>query len=274
MSRLAVLLVLGIPIPASANPLVDDGLRRLEEADFEGAERAFAAAESASDLTLADLVDLLEARALLHLGLHQPEALDRDLARLASIDPTHVFAPGRPPDLAMAFAAVRSRVTERLHVEADARATATGVSIDVRVVGDIDGLGRQVRIAARTGGGPWQVGAGPGLSVAAAPGTSVEYWAAAIGPGGAELASRGSAAQPLRVTVPGGGPPVPIAASEPPIVGAPAPRDSSVSRERRGSKTWIWLTVSGVVVAIAATAALVYFVRTSETQPTGPSLDF
>lgn len=268
MSRLAALLVLGIPIAASAHPLVDDGIERLEAADFEGAERAFAAAEAASDLTLADLVQLLEAQAVLHLGLHQPEELDRDLARLASIDPTHVFAPGRPPELAAIFGAVRRRVRERLHVQIYAQASPTGVSIVVNVFGDADGLSRRVGIHARTGDGPWFVGSSRELAVPALPGTTVEYWAEAIGPGGAPIATSGSADQPLRFTVPAAIQPAPTG------IAPETPSSDSVTEERRGSKAWIWVTVAGVVVTVAAAAAIVYFVRSDETQPSTPSLSF
>src|SRR5690242_15135438 len=95
--------VLGVTGTAFAHPRLDDARARFDRADLRGALTALGRAEQASDLTRADVITLLEMRALVRFTLGDTGAMEEDLLRLASIDPDHRFGDDIPPDLSEAF---------------------------------------------------------------------------------------------------------------------------------------------------------------------------
>lgn len=251
---------------AEAHPLVDDARRLVDEADFAAAERAFATAEAASDLSRADLVALLEGRALLHHALADGAALEADLARLAALEPGHAFGPRMPPEVAEAFLRVRTRSTGALRVDVQLRPVPGGLALAASTANDPAGLVRSLEVHARVAGGPWRTAADE-LVVTGAPGASVQLWAVARGPGGAVVATRGSAAAPVAALLPAG-------TSAPTgvdlrVTGDPAPPRPAAPR----SKAWLWITVGAVGLAAIVTAGiLVFVVRSDDTTIDAPEV--
>jgi hypothetical protein len=247
--------------PAFAHPLVEEGRRLIDVADFDGARRAFDRAERATDLDRDALVRLFEGRALLFRALGDTASMEGDLARLASIDPSHAFTPQTPPDLVEAFARVRSRGPGPLRVEVEARSTPSGVAISARAIGDAGGIVREIQVFGRVAGSDWRRTSGQELVVQRVS-EPVEFFARAIGPGGAVVASHGEVDAPLV-----------HAASAPIVAGQPAvPTQPIASGEAEDDDApiWPWLVGAGAAVAIAVTVVLVFVVRSDQTEPTFP----
>lgn len=182
---------------AFAHPLVDQGIRRYEGADFQGALSAYEEAEASNDLTREDIVTLLEGRALAQLALGAEDEMEAALVQLASLGPHREMSRAIPPPVREAFGRIARRVGQPLSVEATAEAMPGGVRIRAEVQSDGGDLVREVQIRARTADEDWTSGTGPTLNVVAAAGESVVFYAVAIGPGGAVLAEHGSEGSPL-----------------------------------------------------------------------------
>ncbi|MDQ3035559.1 MAG: hypothetical protein M3Y87_24345 [Myxococcota bacterium] len=226
---------------ALAHPLVDEGRRHYEEAEFARALDALGRAEAASDLEVDDVVMLFETRALVHLATGDEDAMRADLRRLVAIAPTH--APGRdaPPDVMRAIQQIRAERHGLLRVLPSTEAAAAGITIAVRVENDWADVVREVRTSGRVQGATdWQQVRDASLLVTTAAGDVVEYYAEAIGPGGAVLARSGSDDDPLRVA------------------GSDAPVQAGGEAE-----VWPWI-VGGALVALAAGAIVTAVVLTSD----------
>jgi hypothetical protein len=184
--------VLALPAPAFAHPLVDEGERLYEEADFVGALDALGRAESASDLSLSELVHLFETRALVHLAMSDAQAMERDLERVVALEPDHRLGPSAHPDVQRALAQVRadSAVTIEAHVENDWARLVRGI---------------RLRARADSEGTSWSEEVDAPLLVQLEDGQGALYYAEALGPGGTVLASAGTEAEPLHASASGGG---------------------------------------------------------------------
>ena len=233
---------------ADGGRAIERGISRYEEADFEGAQRALTEAEN-GQLTRAQVVRLLAARALVHFALGQSEALDRDLAMLASIAPDYRLGERVPPAVREAFAQIATELGGTLDLRLEIEPSPAGTRVHARVEGDRAGLVRRVVLAARHGDGAWQQTDANTLVVPITEGV-VEAWAEARGPGSAVLAAIGSAASPTLLRVGG--------------------------EDTGGSATGLWIglgagaaTVIGVVVV-----ALVLSAPTDETtRVLGPTIE-
>lgn len=235
---LCAITVLAPAATALAHPLVDEGKRLYEEAEFARALDALGRAEAASDLAVDDVVRLFETRALVHLAMGHEDRMRADLRRLVAIAPTH--APGRdaPPDVMRAIEQIRAERHGLLRVIASTEAAPAGITIGVRVENDWADVVREVRTVGRVQGGTdWLQARDAPLLVTTTAGDVVEYYAEAIGPGGAVLARSGSESEPLRAAGPGAG------------GGGEA-------------EVWPWIVV-GVGVALAAGAIVTAVVLTS-----------
>ncbi len=187
------------PAVALAHPLVDEGRRLYEEAEFVSALDALGRAEAQTDLTLADLEALLAQRVLVQVALGNQDAVRADLRRLLAVAPDHTLARGAPPEVARLFTELRAESTGSVRVVASTDAAAASVTITVRAENDWASLVRTVRTSARVvGTADWDVATDAPLLVPTVPGDRVEYFVEAIGPGGAVLAQSGSAESPLR----------------------------------------------------------------------------
>jgi len=189
--------------PALAHPLVDQGVQRYEEADFQGALERLDRAEASTSLTRSDVVKLLLYRALVHYATGSRDALDADLFRLASLEPRMELARDVPPRVREAFAQARRRVRAPISLEVEVRANGPAIRVTARVVGDDAGLVRSVRVSARQHGrgARWQRRTDAPIDIEVGDDdTAVEYYAEALGPGRAVLVSEGYPAEPRAVT--------------------------------------------------------------------------
>lgn len=193
-----VALVAFTPGRAAAHALVDEGRRLYEEADFVASLDVLGRAAAGDDLSVDDLADLFEVRALVHLAMGNGEQMREDLRRLAAIRPEHALPAVAPPDVVSAFAELRTASSGSPRLTASTESTALGVTVTVRLENDPLSLVREVRISGRTTGGAWERATDAPLFVPTPAREIVEYYAEAIGPGGAVIASSGRAGEPLR----------------------------------------------------------------------------
>lgn len=182
---------------ARAHALVDEGRRLYEEAEFVAALDALGRATAGTDLTRADLEELLELRALVHSGLGDEAAVRADLQALAVIAPDHTLHRGIPPDVQRAFAEIRGSSSGPPRLLITPEASSGGVTIRVAVDNDWAHLVRAVRIRGRALEGTFSEAIDAPLFVATPNGEVVRYYAEAVGPGGAVIASSGSESAPL-----------------------------------------------------------------------------
>jgi len=220
-----------VPSLALAHPLVDEGVRRLHDADFAGALQLFGDAERSDDLTRADLVTLLEARATVHLALDDRLSADSDLRMLAALDHDHPVSSAASPDFTEAFERAVAAVREGLSISATHTRSGDRVQIDTWIRADPAGLVRSIRVFARRGDSPWGDASPSQARVSASPDTRVSYYAEAIGPGGAVVATIGSRQHPRSVPVGDSG--------------------------ENGGVPWLWIGVGAGATALVATIAVV-----------------
>ncbi len=110
MSQLRLALFFGVllvPGAAFAHPDVDEGRRLAQSAELERALEAFDRAEASGELGREDRIALLEGRALVYHALGDTAALDRTLAALVELAPSHRMGRDIPPDLGARFEALR-----------------------------------------------------------------------------------------------------------------------------------------------------------------------
>lgn len=184
--------------PASADDRVDEGWRRYEEADFEGALAAFDEAEAGDDLDLPGLVRLLEGRALVHFANDELDTMRFELSRLANVAPDHRMADDVPPEVRSAFQEERGRSEGPVRLEVTAAMDGDAVLLTGTAHGDGTGVVREVRVHARSATGGWTTGRGSARLERADP-ADVRCWAEAIGPGRVVLATRGAPDAPLPI---------------------------------------------------------------------------
>jgi len=102
--------------PAYAHPLVEEGIRAYEDADFDAALDAFRRAEQSSDLGRADLIDLLHNRALVFFALADTASMEGDLRRLAAVDREHILGSSVPPPVRESFERIREEGEEAVEL--------------------------------------------------------------------------------------------------------------------------------------------------------------
>jgi len=250
---IACLALLSVALPAAAqqHSLLGEARQHYEQGAVETALETLSRAEHASDLSLGDLLVLLELRILAARSMGDEEVVTRELRRLASIAPGRPPSSEFPPVLRERLADVRSRLPGALSLHAQARATATGIAVTAEVRNDPESVVREVMVFARAPGGPYS----DGVDLVELPVTRgrVDYYALAVGPGGAVVAAHGSAEEPRTFLFPE------LAAST-------EPDDPGVS-------PWVWVGIGGgVLVAAAATVVAVLLLGSGGdiAQPTAP----
>lgn len=258
-SAICCLAVWGFCAVASAqHPIVERGRSALEEADFQGALTAFDEAERAADLQRADLVRLVEGRALANLALGRPAAVETEMANLAAIDPEHQFSAEAPPEAQEHFDRARASSPGPIRVLVESTPQPGGLALTATVENDGRSLARRVRLVARPTGGAWQTSDDGSLTLQAAGGTRIDYYAVAIGPGGAPIAEAGTRASPLHVVAGG----------------------SSLSGGNGGGGgggagvPWLWVGAGAAAVAVVVVVVLVASssgdTLSDDTQPSAP----
>ena len=107
----------GLPAPVRAHPMLDRAVASYEEANFETALRTFDAAARNADLTVEELLELFEMRALVHHALGDEAAMRSDLRRLNAVRPSYQLGRLAPPPVRSAFDEIRKSNGDRLGVE-------------------------------------------------------------------------------------------------------------------------------------------------------------
>lgn len=194
---LAGLSIVVLPHSARAHALLDEARRLYEEAEFVGALDTLGRAANADDLTLTELVQVYELRAVVHVALGDEPGMRDDLTTLAAIAPDHTLDPLLPPDVQRAWAEIRARAPGAIRVLASTTPASTGVTIAASVENDALHLVRRVRIRGRAAEGELLEAIDAPLFVGTPLGETVSYWAEAVGPGGVVLARSGSEDAPL-----------------------------------------------------------------------------
>jgi hypothetical protein len=282
---LVVALVWLVPAAAFAHPLIDEGMRRYDEADFPAALAAFARAEQATDLTRDDLVQLYLRRAMVHQAMRNTEDREADLFRLASLERALTLPRAVSPPVRAAYAQAAQRVTSPMRLDVEVQPIPSGLKLVVRVVEDSAALVQALRIRARIRGGAWQRADSASIEVPAPAGSTVEYVAEGVGPGGALIVFAGTDATPLSAT--SSGSPVaetsnadlsPRAAADAmsSTTGATSGADLAAdSADSGGVGPWPWI-IGGSVVVVAAAVVLVVLLSASPgaQQVGGPVVTF
>jgi len=235
--------VVGFAASAAAQSSVDEGWRRVLDADFEGALAAFDAAE-AGTLTRADLVRILEGRAFVHFARGDEDAVRAALVRLGAIAPEHRFAPETPPELRERFAELAGRGA--LEVSVELAVDGGSARVEAIADGDPGGLVRHLRVGARIGeDGEWVTAQDEPLRLPYDRARALFFYGEALGPGGAVVARDGSREAPHQRPGEGGGDDVP----------------------------WGWIGLgAGAAVAVAIVVAIVVVAtEPSDTVPTAPT---
>jgi hypothetical protein len=226
-----------VPSIAAAHPLVDEGKRLMQRAEFDAALEAFARAEEAEDLAVGDLTEMLAARCLLYLATGDADALQRDLESLVSIDPEWEFGAEAPPELPEAFAAIREESPGRIGMRVSARAAPGGIEVVGEAQNDLARVGREVRVFVETEG-TWRRATESFVPTSA--GQSVRYYGELIGPGGAVLARDGTRSEPKTSASA-------LAGEAAPIAGGGG---------GGGGFPWLWVGVGAAAIAAGVVAVL------------------
>jgi hypothetical protein len=252
----AVVLVFS-PGRARAHELIDRAAELSQNAEFEAALAALSDAETGTDLTREDVVQLLLQRALVHFALQATEEMSFDLNGLASLEPHFEFDVTIPPPVAEMFPGGGGR----LALELTAEPFGSGMRVVAVVNNDAGQLVHDIVVSGRVANGEWRDESGYELILPAAPGETIEYYGFVVGPGEAILANTGSEEEPLTATRP---------KPEKPIVVAPPPEDE----DDGDGMLWVWIG-GGAAVAIATVIVIVAVSsggESDETAISGPRL--
>jgi len=106
-----------LPASVRAHPMLDRAVASYEEANFETALRMFDAAARNADLSVEELLELFEMRALVHHALGDDTAMRSDLRRLNAVRPSYQLGRLAPPPVRAAFEEVREANDGALGVE-------------------------------------------------------------------------------------------------------------------------------------------------------------
>ncbi len=235
---------------AHAHADLDRGVAHAENAEFDSALAAFSAAEASGTLDRDELVVLLTERALVlhalkHEEIHE-EALKRDLALLAMLDPTLTLGRRAPPALAAAFDRARSQQGGALKLKASCRPSPVGMQISAKPSGLDDSSLATVHVYMRREG-EQSFSPLPNLSndVGASEGDDLLYYAEVVTAGGVVIARAGSETSPLSCQAPD---------ADGAVAGAGGNPRRDGDRRR---KLWWWIGAGGAVALTAVAITLV-----------------
>ncbi len=198
---LAMLCWLALTSAAAATaPDLERARELYEAASFEEVLEVLARVEAGSELSRREVSEMLFLRALTRRAMGSEDAAERDLERIAYLDPDYQLPAEAPPSMRAIFQSTRAAV-EPLRLLDELTRTADGVRFAVRASGDPRGTVRSIDAACRTGDGGWQRGDGGVVTIRAQEGATVECASKLVGPGGAVLRERGTREAPLGFTV-------------------------------------------------------------------------
>ena len=110
-------LVALVPSSARAHPMLDRAVVAYEEADFERALQTFDMAAANADLSVEELLQLFEMRALVHHALGDDASMRADLERLLAVRASYELGRLAPPSVRSAFEEARVAAAEAGSVE-------------------------------------------------------------------------------------------------------------------------------------------------------------
>ncbi|MCB9611390.1 MAG: hypothetical protein H6721_09090 [Sandaracinus sp.] len=215
---------------------VDEARAAYEDARFEAALEALDRTFEASRLSVRQVADALELRALAAFALQDREVHDLALRQLAALQPNRVLAAETPPDVRARWEELRTTV-EPFDARFEVRREGDDV-IAIVIANDVEGLARTYELTLE-GGGQRTTSEGLRARVRSPEGGSYSLVVTAIGPGGAMLAERRHVAE--------------VMPSGALTVAAPAPN-------RRARRALISVSVV-VVVAMAVGVGLSFALR-------------
>lgn len=109
--RLGIIAIFGLfwalPGTARAHPLLDRAVAAYERAEFEQALRTFHTAERNADLSVDELLQLFEMRALVHDALGDRASMTADLRRLVAVRSNYQLSKLAPPSMRAALEELR-----------------------------------------------------------------------------------------------------------------------------------------------------------------------
>jgi hypothetical protein len=195
------------------------------------------------------------------------DAMERDLAGLAALEPGRTLPAAAPPEVLERWAAIIA-TAEPLELLAVARWEVGVVAVRAVSDGDPGGLVRRIRVGARLVGRDYALG-DDRVELVTADDSGVEYYAEAIGPGGAVVATAGSAEAPLTSAPP------PTAGMTPHTGnGGDGGGDATLvdpeptERDRGGGPSLgVWLAIGGGAVVLAAAVIITILFATSQGDP-------
>jgi hypothetical protein len=106
-----------LPGTAHAHPMLDRAVAAYEEADFERALHTFDAAARNADLSIEELLELFEMRALVHHALGDEASVRADLRRLVAVRGSYQLSRLAPPSVRAVFDEVREAHSVELRIE-------------------------------------------------------------------------------------------------------------------------------------------------------------
>ncbi len=106
-----------LPVTAYAHPMLDRAIAAYEQADFEDALHMFDTAARNADLSLEELLQLFEMRALVHHALGDDASLRADLRRLLAVRASYQLSRLAPPSVRAIFEEVREANSGERSVE-------------------------------------------------------------------------------------------------------------------------------------------------------------
>lgn len=106
-----------LPGAARAHPLLDRAIAAYEQAEFDRALRTFHTAERNADLSVDELLQLFEMRALVHDALDDRASMRIDLQRLVAVRGSYQLSKLAPPPVRAAFEELRMASSGPLAVE-------------------------------------------------------------------------------------------------------------------------------------------------------------
>jgi hypothetical protein len=120
-TRVGIIVFLGmiwvLPSTARAHPMLDRAVAAYEEADFEEALRTFDMAARNADLSVEELLQLFEMRALVHHALGDEASMRADLRRLVAVRGSYQLSRLAPPSVRAVFEEIRAVSTGAESVE-------------------------------------------------------------------------------------------------------------------------------------------------------------
>lgn len=267
LKKYRILLALGLFLShapfALAHPLVDQGKRLYEEADFSKALDVLDRAESLSNLTRKDLVEELTTRALVYFAMGQDSSLQATLVRLASLEPNAPLPKYVPPPVRERFESVRKNAKGgAVKVVASAQRQQNIIAIKTAAHNDAGKLIEEIRIYTRSHNEGWRESARENVEVPIGVGIKVEYYAEAIGPGGAVIATDGTKTSPKFMEA--------AAAAGAGAVDGAGTAAMTAADSGGGVSPWLIAGIAGVAVAAAV---VIYFIvkgNSSEDTQIGP----